>query len=440
MSDLAKAFEAIQGKQSSYETLWSYYSGEQPLRYSTERLREVFSDINAHFAQNWCAVVVDSVLDRLVLSGLTVAGDEAASARLSELWSQLSLDLEADDVHQGTLVCGDGVIIAWREPDGEIQAFYNDAHMIHIEYAASNPRQMLWAAKQWIGDDEHYRIVLYYPDRLEYFVGRGKTSQTGTAGGMMADTPDVAPNPFGQVPFFHFRRERRAIRSEFANALPLQDAINKLLADMMVAAEFGAFRQRYIISQADPGNLKNAPNENWWIPAGDGQGQGASAGEFSPSDLGNYMNGMKDLAASISIITRTPKHYFMTQGGDPSGEALIAMESPLVKKVKRYMARFAPPWKELASFLLKLDGREVPADAIQLIYEKPETVQPKAQAEVRKLKVETGMPLTTVLRAEGWTAEQLATLEQDKLAQQAQSAQGLAQALLNRQRQFDQGG
>jgi hypothetical protein len=420
--------------------LWDYYSGQQPLRYSTERLREIFNDISAHFAQNWCAVVVDSVLDRLVLSGLTVANDDAASLRLLELWSQLSLDLEADDVHQGTLVAGDGVIIAWREPDGEIQAFYNDARMIHIEYAPSNPRQMLWACKMWTGEDDRYRLVLYYSDRLEYYIGRGKATQTGTASGMMADTPDVAPNPFGQIPFFHFRRERRDIRSEFANALPLQDAINKLLADMMVAAEFGAFRQRFIISQADPGNLKNAPNENWWIPAGDGQGQGSSAGEFSPADLGSYLKGMQELAASISIITRTPKHYFYAQGGDPSGEALIVMEAPLVKKVRRYMARFTPTWKELASFLLKLDGHDVPANAIQLIYEQPETMQPKSQAEIRKLQVDTGLPLTTVLRAEGWSAEQLAMMEQDKTAQQAASAQGLAQALLNRQRTFDQGG
>ena len=49
-------------------------------------------------------------------------------------------------------------------------------------------------------------------------------------------------------------------QSEIAMVMSNQDAINKLLADMMVAAEFGAFRQRYIISQVDPGSLKNAPN------------------------------------------------------------------------------------------------------------------------------------------------------------------------------------
>jgi len=63
LSDLTKAFDAIQIKQINYSTLWDYYSGTQPLRYSTERLSEIFHDIKAYFAQNWCSVVVDSVLD-----------------------------------------------------------------------------------------------------------------------------------------------------------------------------------------------------------------------------------------------------------------------------------------------------------------------------------------------------------------------------------------
>ena len=45
--------------------------------------------------------------------------------------------------------------------------------------------------------------------------------------------------------------------------IPLQNAINKLVTDLMVAAEYGAFMQRWIISNADTSSLKNAPNEIW---------------------------------------------------------------------------------------------------------------------------------------------------------------------------------
>jgi hypothetical protein len=249
----------------------------------------------------------------------------------------------------------------------------------------------------------------------------------------------MALNPFSIVPVFHFRRDRREIQSEFANALPLQDAVNKLLADMMVAAEYGAFRQRYIISQGDPGVMKNSPNEIWMLQSGDGAGQGTQVGEFSATDLSNYLAAMDKLASSIATITRTPKHYFLATGGDPSGEALMTMESPLVKKATRYIARFTPTWKALASFLLALDGSAIPPASITPIYDAPETIQPKTAADIRKVNVESGIPIVTILRNEGWTQEQLDVLAEDKQAEQSAGTAGLAQALLAKQRSFDQG-
>ncbi|NIS83046.1 MAG: phage portal protein, partial [Anaerolineales bacterium] len=127
--------------------------------------------------------------------------------------------------------------------------------------------------------------------------------------------------------------------------LDLQDAVNKLLADMMVAAEFGAFKQRWIISYSDPGNMRNAPNEIWALPAGDGAGQQTQVGEFGVTELDNFYDAIDRLATAIGIISRTPRHYFYQQGGDPSGEALIAMEAPLNKKITRHIERFTIVWQ-----------------------------------------------------------------------------------------------
>jgi adenylate cyclase len=57
-----------------------------------------------------------------------------------------------------------------------------------------------------------------------------------------------------------------------------------------------------------------------------------ATGERSPLDrttLANALTAIDKMASTIAIITRTPKHYFYSQGGDPSSEALIAMEAPL---------------------------------------------------------------------------------------------------------------
>jgi len=68
-TDLEIAFKAITGKRMRLDTLFSYVNGGQPLKYSTERLKETFDNIKVHFEINWCSVIVDATLDRLELNG-----------------------------------------------------------------------------------------------------------------------------------------------------------------------------------------------------------------------------------------------------------------------------------------------------------------------------------------------------------------------------------
>ena len=192
--------------------------------------------------------------------------------------------------------------------------------------------------------------------------------------------------------------------------MTLQDAVNKLFADMMVSAEFGAFKQRWIISQADTKMLKNAPNEIWVLPPGDGVGQQTSVGEFTGGGLEPYLDAIDKIANSIAIISRTPKHYFYNSGADVSGEALLAMESPLVAKVEQYEEVFGVAWKELGSFILLMSGIQVAPDDIEAVWQPPQSVQPKTEAETMDINVKTGIPLDIVLRWSGKTEKEIAEI------------------------------
>ncbi len=440
--DLQKAYDALKGKQSPYGEYWDYYDGNQPLIYSAARLRELFRTLNTRFVENWCAVVVDSALDRIQLQGFRVSQSDELTDRLNATFQETELNLDADDAHLATLVAGESFLIAWKEAPGDpIEAYYNDPRMCHVQYDPASPRKKLWAAKWWVGDDGKTHLTLYYPDKVLYFVADKAGGDLTSAKEFQPDETPEAANPFGIVPVFHLRRERRTIKSELANAKTPQDAINKLLADMMVTAEFSAFPQRYVISTAENlGKLKNAPNEVWDLPAGADGSQATQAGQFAQADLEGYFNAMDKLAAAIAIITRTPKHYFFAQGGDPSGEALIALEAPLNKKCQRYINRFIPVWRKLGAFLLKLDGREVDENAVEPLFERPETVQPQTRATVRKTSVDAGLPLVTVLRREeNWSEADLNQLDEDAKKEKARATASLAQALLAQQRNFDQG-
>lgn len=206
---------------------------------------------------------------------------------------------------------------------------------------------------------------------------------------------------------------------------------------MMVSAEFGAFVQRYVISQSEPGQLKNGPNMVWWIPAGDGQSQSSSVGQFTPTALNGYLDAMDKLANAIAIITRTPKHYMMTTGANMSGEALLATENPLVHKVKTRRLELTPTWQDIAVFLLKLDGVEVKPSDITVIWERAESIQPYTEAQTRQLAINSGIPLVTMLKREGWTDKEIETMQKDAEDGKSTLADNISKALADAQRKMD---
>lgn len=441
-ADLQRAVKALTAKQIPYTELWQYYDGDQPVVYASSRLRDIFRNVDVRVVENWCAVVVDAVADRLRLQGVEVAKDPTATAVLQDLWQRQRLQLEAKSVHEAVLAIGEAFVIAWpgEAVEGEeaspVQVYYNDPRLCHVFYDPETPRAKQFAAKWWVDAELKRRLTLYYPDRLVYYVSKGKAANVSGWRSFGPADPPEAPNPFGVIPVFHFRLETRVIKGELANVITIQNAINKLLLDMMVCAEFGAFRQRWVISNAgDLEALKNAPYEHWFIPAGDGLGQPTSVGQFEASDLANYTAAIEKLAADIGRITNTPKHFLFAQGGDPSGEALIALEAPLNKKVQDRIDHLTPTWRELAAFILKLSGQQVDEVAIAVSWAAVETVQPKTQAEIRESSTRSGIPLVTALRREGWTQADLDQMDKDKRQASAQGQATLAAALVQAQRQ-----
>lgn len=410
MSDLERAFNALKAKSVDYSYAFQYADGNQPLKYSTQRLKEAFRNLTASFSQNWVSVVLNSVLDRMKFLGWSV-DDETANDTLAMLFNNQQIALEGYDAHKAALVASEGFIIAWKEDDG-VEVYYNDPRMCHLFYDSDNPKMKEYGAKWYKDSESKYHITLYYRDRLEYYETAPTKNTPASVGAFHASDPDRAPNPYDTIPIFHYVLNRRTRVSELTNIITLQDAVNKLFADMMVAAEFGAFKQRWVISSADTKTLKNAPNEIWNLPASDGVGQGTQVGEFQGTDLNNYLNAIDKLANSIAIISRTPKHYFYASGSNVSGEALIAMESPLIKKCEQYQEVFGVAWKELGSFLMLMDGVQISPDDIELTWAPAQSIQPATEATTLKTLKETGVPLDIALRWAGKTEKEIAEIQE----------------------------
>ena len=150
--------------------------------------------------------------------------------------------------------------------------FYpNRAANVTVVTDDDSPGRVLWAAKQWLTNDKHIRLNLFYPDRIEKYISNanrkacflmrrsfvplaGPKSQVQSPRSSEAHlgTWDMGlgtiANPYGIVPVFHFANNAdlgMTGRSELEAAMPVQDGLNKSVLDMLVAMEFSAYRQRW---------------------------------------------------------------------------------------------------------------------------------------------------------------------------------------------------
>jgi hypothetical protein len=406
-SPLQIAFDSFKAKDKAYSEVFAYYDGDQPLKYTTDRLARAFDNFQTYFAQNWCAVVVDAVTDRLVLKGLTAKGD--AGTKLEELFKKLHLELDATDVHEAAEVAGEAFIVV-DVVDGEVDVYYNDPRQVMVQYNTQRPKIKDFAAKRFDDDEGLPHIVIYFEDRIEEYVG-SKNGSTARSYGLV----DTKENTMPAIPVFHFRPSRRKNKSSLDKAtLSVQDAINKLFSDMMVSAEFDAFKMRVIISQEDPGDVLISPDMKLWLPAKEGKdGQETSIQELGGGTLENFYKPMGELAASLSATTKTPKHYFFNVGQVPSGEALITMESPLVKKVMQRQENYAVTWAELGAFLLEIEGVSVVEGDITPTWGHVETIQPLTQAQIMQTEKSAGVPLKVSAQRLGWGEDEIDMLPED---------------------------
>lgn len=428
-TDLEIAYAGLAGKQERYDLLWRYYDGDHPLVYNASKLREIFADIDATFNENWSAVVVNAVLDRIGIERFQVGDgrNDAANDALMVLWRDTGLDLDAFDAHLCALVTGEAFIVCGENEAGRPEAYFNDSRLCHMVYDEANPHERRFAAKWWeetVDTSVVTHLTLYYPDRFEYYQTPHKREEISNGKVFLPSDPPTAPNPYGEIPVFHLRRERRAIVSELADVIAPQAQLNKILADMMIAAEFGAYKQRYIISQMATGTkLRNAPNEIWDLPASDGEGQPTTVGEFSATELSNYLAAIERSANVIATISGIPKTLLFETGDIPSGASLRALEAPLVRKAERYAGRWETTWRRVLRWLMRFAGLgDVPETDIDIVWAEAATTQPETNAATIKTLVEAGVPLRTALRRQGWSDAELDMLERDQAEEQAAQA------------------
>jgi hypothetical protein len=440
---LSRLEEGLTAQQTAIKEPEDYYAGRHRLAFATQKFRQTFGALFRALADNWCRTVVDAPVERLVIEGFRFGPDQEADKEAWSIWQANCLDAESVIAHTEAVKDGAAYVMVSPPEAGSDVPIITVEHpsQVIVAFAPGSRRQRLAALKRWADEDGYWYANLYLPTAI-YKWRTENPQKSGSPDGRnwVAAEGSGGENPLRVVPIVPLLNNPTMMgggQSDLLSAIPLQDAINKEIADMLIASEFAAFPQRVAmgieVPTGDDGlplpqvELKAAVSRFWAFESKD-----AKIGEFSAADLNNYVQAVTMLLQHLAAQTRTPPHYLLGQIVNASGDALKAAETGLVAKVRRKQLDFAEGWEEALRLAFKLRGDTQRAEetAAEVIWRDPEY---RSQGEMVDALVKLGslgVPAEVLWEKAGFTPQEI---DRMKAMQEAES---LLQAALVGQRRI----
>lgn len=323
-------------------------------------------------------------------------------------------------------------------------------------YDPENPRKMLYVIRSWEegeGQNVVVRANLYYNDRIERWVHKGrppkrKNTKTKWMPYVEDGSKAVLPNPFDQIPFFHYRTDRTYGKPDHLYAFGPQLAINKLVTSHLATVDYQSFPQRYALTDptADPSSLHGTDNDPF-SPDDDSDPEDdhyqqldadpssvwklegfKTVGEFKAADPKAYLDPFDRYVKAMSQVTGIPLHFFDKQGErPPSGENIRQVNEQMNSKVETRQLGVGATHRNAFTFALNLLGHEV--DRVKVTWRPIEVVTDLTGWQAINEKQLAGVPAEVTLIEAGYLPEEVAPWK-DEWDRQAIEAQKIEQQQL----------
>jgi len=421
-------------RRPGLQTLDAYYEGNQQIRFAMERWRKAFQKQFRQFSENVCPLVVDSVEERIDIVGFQVAGkfDEKTWA----MWQRNRMDAESQIAHMESLLLATSYALVWNTDSSadRAQITVESAHETIVEHAPGSRWDRAAALKVWTDDITGKMLAtVYLPDFIWKFQSVRSVDEytrPDQVSGWEERTGEEDPleNRLGVVPvipLYNRPRLRKPPRSEIADVLSSQDAINKLTMDLLVASEFAAFRQRYLIGVSEPKDPETGQVvPDYWKQALEAfliiPNKDAQVGSIDATDLKNYVDAIEHEIQQVATRTKTPPHYFFLRGQFPSGESIVAAEAGLVSKALRRQRHWADAWEEVISLARQIEGMTKLGAPIDTMWRDPESRTEAQHIDaVGKKRQMLDVPREQTWEDAGYTPQQIERMKEQLAAEKA---------------------
>jgi hypothetical protein len=398
---LAKLEIELNGRQAEMQKFNDYYTGEHPLPFLTKahlpKIQNEFRELLNDSRSNFTGLVVDAVEERLRVEGirLSASSDEATDEVSWLTWQENQMDSESQVAFVEALVKGVSYLSVWPGKEFASIAVEDPTQTIVGYEPGSNFRRRAAALKVWRDDwTQMERANVYLPGGIHKFERKAQSTEIGTSAAIANQgkrqsawkeiDAEFVKNPFGVVPIVPLRNRPRLLvegESELNDVFRIQNQINGFLFLLALAGYFGAHRQRWMTgvslydAENKPLDTFNVAIDTLW---GD-ENPNAKFGDFEQTDLAGYISAIEQKVVHLAVTSRTPKHYLLPEGQEPSGDAIKSAEAGLVKKVERKQRPFGEGLEEALRLARLFQGEpDAPPDS-EIVWADP---QIRTEAEV----------------------------------------------------------
>jgi hypothetical protein len=476
--------QAIVERQASesarVRALRDYYDGEHPVKL-TQRQQEfigsLLSEGEFEFSHNLVKSVIDTLRERLSVSGFTVNGagledaeaEEGAPANAPaalfwDWWKANRMDARQIDLYRNVLRDGKGyVMVDWdadkQQPRLIIHLADNGTTGVRVHRDPEDSEHILFVNRYWYtydplqpGHTGIERKTTYLPGEIRKYQRRGANDMSGDKSLPWVRVQDPG-DPAWPLPWVDRLGKPLGITiiefanpggSEIAQIIGLQDAVNKSWLDLIAAADTSGFPMLFIEYErdaafnsaiADDDDLEDSDE----FRIGPGRAielDGAHANRIEGANLMQMLEVVWALVAAISGVTRTPQYYLRPVGGAdvPSGEALKQLESGLVKRAQERHLVFGQAWEDVFALAYRVAstfGAALPDEELNI-----ETEWDDAEVRNEMVQVQRGegwkrleVPNSAIWKMLGFTPDEIAAWDTEKQMQAATQLASIAQAL-----------
>lgn len=391
----------------------AYWAGSQPAAYLAKKSKDALQGSIRQLAVNFPRLAVESLVERLNVTGFRLGDAEEADAALWREWTRNGLEDMAPEVHTDALVYGRSYVLVWADASGRPSVSVESPLQVSMDFDPAT-RQPRAAMKRW-RDGNVSHAVLYLPEKVLHYVHKSWAGDGFPSTGW--ELSESLNNPFGVLPVVPFINRSRLSElegvSEMDDLLDLTDALNKVTADALVTSEFYARPRRWAtgleLEEDEDGNAIN-PFTNEEGRMWTSEDPATKFGQFDAQGVTGYTELMATFTQMIGALSSLPPHYLGLNGDQPpSADSIRSAEASLVSRAGALQRTFGRSWALVAALMHAVMTQADPLSVqVGTLWASAETRTPAQQTDAAHKLVDMGVPLTVALsKGLDWSPEEV---------------------------------